>query len=102
MKKSKKMLMEMANVALPVVRKTLTPEALSPSPSNSVKVDQLKPGMLIQFPNKKGKQFVIVHRAAFGEGVYFVEVKGTVDAATKVELVGATVKEMGGTYKQVT
>ena len=100
MKKSKKMLMEMANVALPYVRKTLTPEAASPF--HTVKSDQVRTGTTIQFPDKKGKQFVVVHRAAFGEGVYVVEVKGMVVAITKDELVGATAKEYGATSKQVT
>lgn len=96
MNDTREILREMAGVSLPVVRKTLAVESTS-----GVPFDQLKPGMVITFPNKKGKQFLIVEVAKFGRYIYYVEFKGQLEMASKDELSGAMVKEHGGIGKPI-
>jgi len=95
MKKSKKLLMELSGVSLPVVRKTLTTE------SAGVSFDKLQPGNIITFPKQPGKKFVIVTVAKFGEYIHYVPFKGDVEMAKKSELTGAKVAEHGGQFKPI-
>ena len=95
MKKSKKLLMEMGGVALPVVRKTLTTE------SNGISFDKLEPGMILTFPKHPGQKFVIITVAKFGEYIYYVPLKGSIEMARKSELAGVKVAEHGGQSKSI-